>query len=169
MATYQWQCRVCDVGWDKDYDLGKAPGKTRCPECNKLSERYYGELNFSFKDDGQGNGGKGASDFHSVRQRYKKHAAKGFDKDSANRFLNGSIENTKDRMNNEGFRYKSANFNWKKMEEDGKVKKLSPKDSADKLDRAKKLTEDAYNVANRMGYKDIGKDKLDITKPLKQQ
>jgi len=41
--------------------------------------------------------------FWSIKQRYRKHAEKGFDKDSANRFLNRSIDETKARMNDESF------------------------------------------------------------------
>jgi len=51
----------------------------------------------------------------------------------------------------------SKNLNWKR------------KTIIEKLERAKKLTQQAYDVANEKGYKDIGSTKLDITKPQKQQ
>ena len=37
------------------------------------------------------------------------------------------------------------------------------------LERAKNLTQEAYDTANEKGFKDIGSTKLDITKPQKQQ
>ena len=55
------------------------------------------------------------------------------------------------------------------MAKDGLVKKLSEKESKEKVERAKKLTEQAYDNANKRGYKDAGSDKLDISKPQKQQ
>jgi len=168
MADFQWLCKECEVIWEKEYDIGKAPKRTRCPECNKLKARFFGELKFSFKDDGNGNRNNGAMDYYSIKQRYKKHAVEGFDRDSGDRFLRNSIKNTKERMDDDNFRYKSAHFNWEKMAKDGKVKKLSPADTNKKIDRAKELTKQAYDIANKQGYKDIGKTKLDITKPLRQ-
>ena len=56
-------------------------------------------VSISFKDDGTGNrNNPGANDFHTVKRRYKKFAEKGWDKDSANRWLNKSIEKTKETM-----------------------------------------------------------------------
>jgi len=38
---FEWICRECEVYWERDCKIGKAPGKTKCPECNKLCERYW--------------------------------------------------------------------------------------------------------------------------------
>lgn len=161
MPNYNWICRECSIYWDRECAIGKAPERTRCPKCKKLSHRYYEAMNIgvSFNDD---------KDFHTVRRRYQKHAEKGYDKDSANRFLRRQIEASKNSQDDESFRYKSANFRWDKMAEDGVVKKLSDKKAIAKRERARKLTEDAYHRANKMGYKDINKTHLDITKPQKQ-
>jgi hypothetical protein len=161
MPNYNWICRECSIYWDRECAIGKAPERTRCPKCKKLSHRYYEAMNIgvSFNDD---------KDFHTVRRRYQKHAEKGYDKDSANRFLRRQIEASKNAQDDESFRYKSANIKWDKLAEDGLVKKLNDKEAMAKKERARKLTMDAYNRANNMGYKDIGKEKLDITKPQKQ-
>jgi hypothetical protein len=161
MAIFNWVCRECSIYWDRECDLGKAPDRTRCPKCKKLSHRYYEAMNIgvSFNDD---------KDFHTVRRRYQKHAEKGYDKDSANRFLKRQIEASRNAQDDESFRYKSANINYEKLAQDGLAKKLNDKESSAKMERARKLTADAYDRANKMGYKDIGKDKLDITKPQKQ-
>jgi len=161
MPNYNWICRECSIYWDRECAIGKAPERTRCPKCKKLSHRYYEAMNIgvSFNDD---------KDFHTVRRRYQKHTEKGYDKDSANRFLRRQIEASKNTQDDESFRYKSANFKWDKMAEDGVVKKLSDKKAIAKRERARKLTEDAYHRANKMGYKDINKTHLDITKPQKQ-
>jgi hypothetical protein len=170
MAIFEWICRECLIYWDRDCAIGKAPKRTKCPKCGKLCSKYWENANtaISFKDDGCGNKGSGAGDFHTVKQRYRKHAKKGFDKDSANRFLYRHIKETKERTNNEAFRYKSANFKWDKLAEDGIVRKLGTAEAYEKKERAKRLTMDAYDRANKMGYKDINQDKLDITKPQKQ-
>ena len=171
MANFNWICWVCLIYWDREYALGKAPVRTKCPKCKKLCDRWYKKENIgiSFKDDGCGNHGTGASDFHTVRRRYQKHAEEGYDQDSANRFLHREIAASKASMDDESFRYKKAIIDYEKLAKDGKVKALSDKESAAKQQRAKKLTEDAYNRANKMGYKDINKEKLDITKPQHQQ
>ena len=72
-------------------------------------------------------------------------------------------------MNDDSYRYRSLNLNYEKMAKDGMVKKLSEKESREKVERARKLTEQAYDNANKRGYKDAGSDKLDIAKPQKQQ
>jgi len=161
MATYSWKCDDCEISWDRECDFGKAPDRTRCPECNKLCDRDYQAQNVSvsFGDD---------KDFHTVRQRYKRHAEKGFDKTAGDRFLHRSIEKTKESMNDESFRYKSANIDWEKFGKARGLKKVSEKEAIQKMENAKKLTAEAYDRANKMGYKDIGSTKLDITKPNKQ-
>lgn len=172
MAKFEWICNDCDIYWEREYDVGKAPNRTRCPECGKLCNRYWQNQNvaISFKDDGTGNqSNQGVNDFHTVRRRYQKFAKDGWDKDSANRWLHNSIKKHKEYANDESYRYRSLNLNYEKMAKDGLVKKLSEKESREKVERAKKLTEQAYDNANKRGYKDAGSDKLDIAKPQKQQ
>ena len=71
-------------------------------------------------------------------------------------------------MNDESFRYKSANIDWEKFGKARGLKKVSEKEARQKMENSKKLTAEAYDRANKMGYKDIGSTKLDITKPNKQ-
>jgi predicted nucleic acid-binding Zn ribbon protein len=170
MPTYEWICRECKIYWDRECRLGKAPDRTRCPECNKLSVRYWQQqgVAISFKDDGSGNHGSNAGDFHTVKRRYQKHAEDGYDQDSANTFLRRQIEASRNSQDDESYRYRPANLNYDKMAEDGLVTKLSDKEALAKKERAKKLTAEAYDRANQMGYKDINKTELDITKPQKQ-
>jgi len=102
-----------------------------------------------------------------VRQRYKKHAQMGFDEDSGNRFLHRSIKQVKDNLNDESYRYKSANIKWDKFAASRGAEKVSSAEAEQKLKNAKKLTSDAYDRANKMGYKDAGATNLDISKPEK--
>ena len=162
MAFMEWMCQECNIFWERECPVGKAPDRTRCPKCNTLSDRYFGNqgVNVSWGDD---------TDFHSHRARIKKFEEKGYDKTAGDRWLNRNIAATKDAMNDESFRYKPANLNYENMARDGKVKKLSKEEAQKKMDRAKNLTEKAYDVANKQGHKDIGSTKLDVTKPQKQQ
>tara|TARA_R110000765_G_scaffold74968_1_gene147014 strand:+ start:121 stop:636 length:516 start_codon:yes stop_codon:yes gene_type:complete len=170
MPTYEWVCRDCKLFWDRECRLGKAPDRTRCPECNKLSSRYWQQqgVAISFKDDGNCNKNSNANDFHTVKRRYQKVAEEGYDQKSANTFLRQQIEASRGAQDDESYRYKPANINYDKMAEDGLVTKLSDKEALAKKERAKKLTAEAYDRANQMGYKDIGKTELEITKPQKQ-
>jgi len=162
MAIFEWVCQECNIYWERDLPVGKAPDRTRCPKCNKLSERYYANqgVNVKWGDD---------KDFHTVRSRYKRHAEKGYDKTAGDKFLNRSIEETKKTMNDDNFRYRPAHLKYDKIAEDGMARKLSDKETSEKIERAGKLTRQAYDVANQRGAKDIGSTKLDITKPQKQQ
>jgi len=162
MAIFEWACQECSIYWERDLPVGKAPDRTRCPKCNKLSERYYANqgVNVKWGDD---------KDFHTVRSRYKRHAEKGYDKTAGDKFLNRSIEETKKTMNDDNFRYRPAHLKYDKIAEDGMARKLSDKETSEKIERAGKLTRQAYDVANQRGAKDIGSTKLDITKPQKQQ
>ena len=170
MPIFEWVCPECRIFWDRECKIGKAPKRTKCPECSKLSEKYWQNANIglSFGDDGCGNKGTGANDFHTVRRRYQKHAEKGYDKDSANRFLRKQIEASRNSQDDDSFRYRPANFKYEKMAKDGLVKPLSDKETSEKIKRAQKLTMQAYDKANEMGYKDINKNHLDIAKPQKQ-
>ena len=41
MATYEWVCPQCQIWWDREYKMGTAPDRTKCPECKKLSNRKW--------------------------------------------------------------------------------------------------------------------------------
>jgi len=73
MAAYEWICRECNIWWDRECRVGKAPDRTKCPKCKALSHRYFQHsVPISFKDDGAGNqNNPGVQDFHTVRRRYQ--------------------------------------------------------------------------------------------------
>jgi len=47
------------------------------------------------------------------------------------------------------------------------AKKLTDTEARKKMENSRKLTMEAYDRANKMGYKDIGKTHLDPAKPNK--
>ena len=172
MPIYEWVCRDCNIWWDRECDVGKAPKRTKCPKCGKLSNRYWQQQNvaISFKDDGNCNkDNPGVNDFQTVRRRYQKVAEQGYDQDSANTFLKKQIEHSKRAQNDETLRYKSAEIDWDKFADHRGLKKVGDKEVRNKVESSRKLTEQAYDRANKMGYKDIDSTKLDIAKPNKNK
>jgi hypothetical protein len=171
MAMYEWICRECNIWWDRDLKLGTAPKRTKCPKCGNLCSRYYQQQNvgISFKDDGNCNKNSNANDFHTVRRRYQKVAEEGYDQDSADRFLRTQIDASKKAQDDESYRYKSANIDWHKFADARGLKKVGDAEARQKQENARKLTEKAYDTANKMGYKDIGSTTLDIAKPNKNE
>ena len=154
MPSYEYSCKECSVVWDIEAPLAKAPKTAECPMCDEQRNRYYGNqsCNFSFKDDGLHNhaGKRGANDFHTVRRRYEKFAKEGMDKDSANRWYNKEIENSKQHMKAGHLHYKPMHFNMPEWEKQGLAKGVNDKRRAEKIENAKKMT--------RIVYDKIGKD-----------
>lgn len=159
MARFEFLCKECDISWEHEADVGKAPKETLCPACEELSPRYYGNqtLNISFKDDGARNHYSNAGDFHTVKRRYEKFDKEGFDKDSANRFLNKAIKDTTDRIVDTSNKYVPYHFDYESMAKKGTARRLNDTETAKKLETARKLTQEAYD-----------KGGLDITQPMKQ-
>ena len=79
------------------------------------------------------------------------------------------IEQSKLAAADESFRYKPMHLKYDKLAKDRGLKKLSANEVERKINNAKKLTEEAYDRANKLGYRDVQGNKLDITKPQKQQ
>ncbi len=169
MAIYEWICKECNIWWDRECDLGKAPKKTKCPQCGKLSNRYWQQQNVgvSFKDDGMGNKDSGAMDFHTVKRRYEKLAEEGYDKTAGDNFLRREIKASQKAQDDENYRYKPAVINWDKFAESRGLEKVGQKATEKKLESSRKMTALTYDNANKQGYKDIGKTEVDITKPNK--
>ena len=157
MPRYEYLCKECEVSWEIEEELGKAPKSNDCPLCNKNVARYYGnhDVGISFKDNGCGNHNSNAGDFHTVKRRYDKFNEKGYDKTAGDKFLKRSINETEGRIvdrDSWATTYKPMKFNYEKMAEDGLARKLSDEEVAKKVKTAKKLTEDAYDKADNLGY-----------------
>jgi len=51
VPEYNFICHECKMFFDKEYSMKKAPDRSRCPECNKLSNRDWQEVAVHFKGD----------------------------------------------------------------------------------------------------------------------
>jgi putative FmdB family regulatory protein len=158
MPTYEYLCEKCEIVWEKDADIGKAPKTIKCKECEKRVGRYLSEITFSFKDDGMGcSTNPGARDFYTIKSRYKKFNEKGYDKTAAHTFYRRSIRETKGRITDESARYKSVNIDYQKMGQDGVLKSVGEKKARERQEGARRFSEAAYKRAG-----------LDYTKKPKQ-
>tara|TARA_R110000782_G_scaffold102791_5_gene190184 strand:+ start:19380 stop:19799 length:420 start_codon:yes stop_codon:yes gene_type:complete len=52
MTTYEWKCRECFLLFTKDFPMGKAPTRRRCPKCSVLCERNFQVTPVHFKGSG---------------------------------------------------------------------------------------------------------------------
>ena len=52
MAIYEFICHDCKVIWEREAAMSKAPSRSRCPECKKLSERHWGDVPLVFNGAG---------------------------------------------------------------------------------------------------------------------
>ena len=43
MAIYEFICHDCEVIWEREAPMSKAPSRSRCPECKKLKNRHWGD------------------------------------------------------------------------------------------------------------------------------
>ena len=41
MPQYTWACHDCEIYWEREYNMGDAPEKTKCAECGKRRGRSY--------------------------------------------------------------------------------------------------------------------------------
>lgn len=41
MAIYEFICNECEVTWDREASMAKAPRRTKCPSCKKLREQNF--------------------------------------------------------------------------------------------------------------------------------
>ncbi len=48
MAIYEFICHDCEVIWEREAAMSKAPSRSRCPECKKLSNRHWGDVPVMF-------------------------------------------------------------------------------------------------------------------------
>tara|TARA_R110000824_G_scaffold26724_1_gene91568 strand:- start:45 stop:521 length:477 start_codon:yes stop_codon:yes gene_type:complete len=51
MPEYNFVCHECKVFFDKEYSMKNAPERSKCPECNKLSNRDWQEVAVHYKGD----------------------------------------------------------------------------------------------------------------------
>lgn len=139
MAIFEYCCHPCEIFWEKEYDVGKAKSKTKCPSCGKMGERYWGNtnINLSFGSD---------VDFHSVRSRTRRNRIK-TSSDDGKRFYEEAITNSKKRLQEGGQAYARYTMNPEVLLKEGRIQTVGRKDQETNNRAAGKVVENARKRA----------------------
>lgn len=153
MAKFDYVCKSCDLVWEREAPVGKAPKRTKCPnKCGKFGNRYYGNQipTLAWGND---------RDFHRVRYRNAEYNRKGMNKEEGDKFLNDSIKRS-DKHTKQGWQnYAYYEPDGEKLQEMGLAKRRTKEEAVKAEEYKKKLTRATYNSVGR----DPGK--LDFDKP----
>tara|TARA_R110000824_G_scaffold116877_3_gene268618 strand:- start:1464 stop:1928 length:465 start_codon:yes stop_codon:yes gene_type:complete len=153
MARFDYLCKNCEIVWEREYSIGEAPKRTKCPKkCGKYGKRYYGNqtLYVNWGAD---------TDFQTVRSRNAKYAKDGMSKDEADKFLNDSIARS-DKHTKQGWQnYAYYEPDGPALEKMGLAKRRTKEEATKAVEYQKKLTQEVYDS--------VGRDpsKLDFDKP----
>ena len=145
MPFYKFECKECEVFWEKKASMKKAPQRSRCDTCKKMRPRVYGAPAVHFK----------GMDFETNRSRAERFAKEGMDKDTANEFLNNEVQFSKDRRQDSAKVYKRVVPDFEKMVKEGTAKKYSDKEVRQRTETARKLTRYMHDKAGLDPHKDI--------------
>lgn len=147
MATYEWICLKCDIWWDKEYKMGTAPDKSRCPQCKKLSHRYwqnnipavhFNVIGFPDRDRKLAKtGGHVAGDSDEM--------CKSLIQDCDRSIQHGNAMYQRVSFNPEGWNKAASKLSGAEREKAGYFKPISGKRKQEKQRTVKNMTGDAYN------------------------
>ena len=112
MPIFTWACNKCELYWEREYDMGKNPEKTKCPECNRRCGRRYDVPKFKFVGPGFY-----VNDYGSNSAKHSNA------KSAVDRFVEESKEASENRMKTGFQNYKVYTPNFKELEKTGQVKK----------------------------------------------
>jgi len=141
MAIYEFNCKGCKIVWEREASMKKAPSRSRCPECKKLSERYWGNIPVIFN----------GSDYHTVKRNQHNLVYK--DKAKAKEVHEGLVDSAKKQAEETKSPYINYTISKESFESLKPVKKTK-----EQLKSTKKsydeLKESVYN--NSKSYRDSG-------------
>ena len=137
VPEYNFVCHECKIFFDKEYSMTKAPWRSKCPECNKLSNRDWQEVAVHFK-----------GDCHTNRRLA--HRAS-YDQFEQHRFAETLVNKTKeslDKSTTEQFYTKMVpNDNFNEHYSEYTHKKLNTKEKEESNRRAASIA----NTVNKLG------------------
>jgi len=87
VPDYEFICHPCKLIWDKEYSMKKAPARSRCPECNKLSEQNWSNKQTAVHFIGE---------FHTNKRLSEKSKTNDFELERLGRAL---VDKTKESVN----------------------------------------------------------------------
>jgi hypothetical protein len=147
MSRYEWACKECNLYWEKEYRMGKAPNRTKCPKCEKLSHRYWlnsiPAVHFNVKGFPDRDrklaktGGHVAGDSDEM--------AKSLINDCDRAMQHGNAMYQRVNFNPEGWNEAANKLSGKEKDKAGYFKPISDKRKQEKQRTVKNMTGDAYN------------------------
>jgi putative FmdB family regulatory protein len=135
---YEFICHECEFAFEKEYPMAKAPDRSKCPECSKLCNRHYGSVGVHFKGD----------DWHTNKSRKSRDRNKKTEGKMAEALVDWTKKSL-DSAKGSDF-YKPMTPDWKKMEKEGKARRLTEAEHKDRANLAEQAATDAYNGNNRI-------------------
>ena len=144
MAIYEFICHDCSVIWEREAPMSKAPSRSRCPECKKLSNRHWGEVPVMFN----------GADYYTNKR--KQHNLVYNDKAKAKQVQEELVDITKKRHeeNNKRNPYVNYTISKESFEKMKPVKKSREQLEKDQIARDE-LKASVYN--NSQAYRNLGK------------
>jgi len=142
MAIYEFICHDCEVIWEREAPMSKAPSRSRCPECKKLKNRHWGDVPVMFN----------GNDYYTNKR--KQHKLVYEDKAKGKEVMENLLDATK-RMSETAI----SPYSKYTLSKEG-FESLNPKrKSQDQLESDKKgreeLNASVYN--NSQAYRNLGK------------
>ena len=145
MAIYEFICKKCKVIWEREASMKNAPSRSRCPECKKLSERYWGNIPVIFN----------GSDYHTVKRNQHNLVYK--DKAKAKEVKEGLVDIAKKQAEEQVSPYTNIVVKEGVIDALHKEGQLTKK-TDQQLKDAKKTTEKIRSSLNNThsGYRNLG-------------
>jgi len=140
MPTYTWACHDCELYWERDYKMGKAPEKTKCPGCEKRKGRSYDAPALRFIGSG----------FY-VNDYGKNTIAHANAKGACEEFIEDAKKSSKERSKTGFQNYKVYTPNLGELEAMGQIKKMEGNSEEiinSNAARYRKFSERLYKEAN---------------------
>jgi predicted nucleic acid-binding Zn ribbon protein len=153
MPKYEWICKECNIFWDREYRIGRAPDKTKCPTCKKLSHRYYQNNIPAVHFNCEG--------FPDNDRRLRGGAKKGSSDDNARELISSSERRMQTanqhyapmHFNPKGWNEAAAKSDYERDRQSG-FAPITPERKQEKQEQAKRQTAEVYN--KHMSHKKTG-------------
>ena len=160
MPVYTWSCHDCELYWERECKMGKAPEKTKCPGCEKRKGRCYDVPTLKFIGSG----------FY-VNDYGKNNWAHDSQKGSVDEFVEGAKKSSKERMKTGFNNYKVYTPDFDVLEKQGQVTRTNKAAEEAIHDNASRHRKTAEQFYSRAGYDPATQEKTNvdmITKPDKE-
>ena len=142
MAIYEFICHDCEVIWEREAPMSKAPSRSRCPECKKLKNRHWGDVPVMFN----------GNDYYTNKR--KQHKLVYEDKAKGKEIAENLLDATKRMSEETKSPYKGYTLTEEGIKAYGGRRKTEADHKMSK-EMGEKVKESVYN--NSQAYRNLGK------------